>query len=64
METGIIHNHNACLWKDLVKENLDQELKFIGLNISHIFVIGKFKIPGIVMQDLNKKMEAMQRAQQ
>ena len=49
---------------DLVQENVAQELKFIGFNISHIFVIGKFEVPDLVMQALNKKIEATQRAQQ
>jgi len=49
---------------DLVQENVTQELKFIGFNISHIFVIGKFEVPDLVMQALNKKIEATQRAQQ
>ena len=49
---------------DLVLANVTQELKSIGFNISHIFVIGKFEVPDLVMQALNKKIEATQRAQQ
>jgi len=41
-----------------------KELQPIGFNISHIFIIGKFGVPEVVMEALNKKIEATQRAQQ
>jgi regulator of protease activity HflC (stomatin/prohibitin superfamily) len=47
-----------------VHESVLEELKPIGFNISHIFIIGKFGVPEVVMEALNKKIEATQRAQQ
>lgn len=41
-----------------------KELEPIGFNVSRIFIIGKFAIPEVVMEALNKKIEATQRAQQ
>lgn len=47
-----------------VHNSVREELKPIGFNISHIFIIGKFAVPDVVMEALNKKIEATQRAQQ
>lgn len=49
---------------DAVQKQVSQELEPLGFNISHIFVIGKFEVPDLVMDALNKKIEATQRAQQ
>lgn len=49
---------------DLVQKTVSEELKPIGFVISHVFLIGKFEIPELVMEALNKKIEATQRAQQ
>jgi regulator of protease activity HflC (stomatin/prohibitin superfamily) len=40
------------------------ELEDLGFNISHLYIIGQFKVPELVMEALNKKIEATQRAQQ
>ena len=47
-----------------VHDYVQKELQPIGFNISHIFIIGKFGVPEVVMEALNKKIEATQRAQQ
>lgn len=47
-----------------VHEIVFKELEPIGFNISHLFIIGKFEVPEVVMEALNKKIEATQRAQQ
>lgn len=47
-----------------VQQIVSSELTPMGFNISHIFIIGKFEVPIIVMEALNKKIEATQRAQQ
>lgn len=49
---------------DLVQQNVAKELKPLGFDISHIFVIGQFQVPELVMDALNRKIEATQRAQQ
>ncbi len=49
---------------DLVQKNVNEELRLIGFNISHIFVVGNFHVPELVLTALNKKIEATQRAQQ
>ncbi len=48
----------------LVHKDVVNELKPLGFNISRIFIIGKFNVPALVMEALNKKIEATQRAQQ
>jgi regulator of protease activity HflC (stomatin/prohibitin superfamily) len=47
-----------------VHQVVSKELLPIGFNISRIFIIGKFGVPDLVMEALNKKIEATQRAQQ
>jgi regulator of protease activity HflC (stomatin/prohibitin superfamily) len=47
-----------------VLELVHEELKPIGFNISHIFILGNLAVPEVVMEALNKKIEATQRAQQ
>lgn len=47
-----------------VHRTVISELKQIGFNISHIYIIGKFGVPDLVVDALNKKIEATQRAQQ
>ena len=49
---------------NVVHAHVQHELKDIGFNISHIFIIGQFKVPPIVMEALNRKIEATQKAQQ
>jgi len=49
---------------EAVHKSVQEELKPIGFNISHIFIIGKFGVPDVVMTALNLKIEATQRAQQ
>ena len=43
---------------------VQKELEPLGFHISHIYIIGQFSVPDSVMQALNKKIEAIQRAQQ
>lgn len=40
------------------------ELEPLGFNISHLYIIGQFHVPNLVMEALNKKIEATQTAQQ
>jgi regulator of protease activity HflC (stomatin/prohibitin superfamily) len=47
-----------------IKEELNRELYDLGFNISHIYIIGQFEVPETVKMALNKKIEAIQRAQQ
>jgi regulator of protease activity HflC (stomatin/prohibitin superfamily) len=47
-----------------IKEELNRELASLGFNISHIYIIGQFEVPDTVRGALNKKIEAIQRAQQ
>lgn len=47
-----------------ILEELNKELSPLGFNVSHIYIIGQFKVPETVMEALNKKIEATQRAQQ
>lgn len=44
--------------------DVNKELSPLGFNISHIYIIGQFHVPDAVMEALNKKIEAIQRAQQ
>lgn len=48
----------------VVHENVKEELAPIGFHISHIFIIGQFIVPDLVMEALNRKIEAVQRAEQ
>lgn len=43
---------------------ISEELQPLGFNMNHIFIIGKFVVPDIVREALNKKIEATQLAQQ
>lgn len=47
-----------------IHTKISSELTPLGFSISHIYIIGQFSIPEVVMQALNKKIEASQRAQQ
>lgn len=47
-----------------VQQQVSKELEHIGFNISHIYIIGRFKVPDLVMAALDRKIEATQRAQQ
>ena len=47
-----------------VHKIVQTSLEPIGFYVSNIFVIGKFGVPDLVMDALNKKIEATQRAQQ
>ena len=49
---------------DVVQEQLRDELKPLGFNINHLFIIGQFQVPDNVKAALNAKIEATQRAQQ
>lgn len=50
-------------FKDVL-EQINKELKPLGFNISHLYIIGKFGVPDNVKDALNRKIEAIQRAQQ
>ncbi len=47
-----------------IQTQVQHELKPLGFNINHIFIIGQFNVPDSVMKALNLKIEATQRAQQ
>lgn len=47
-----------------VYQHLTAELTDLGFIVSKIYMIGKFQVPEIVVEALNKKIEAIQRAQQ
>lgn len=47
-----------------IQKTVQSEIKPLGFNISHIYIIGQFKVPDSVMTALNLKIEATQRAQQ
>lgn len=48
----------------LVINHIQEELEPLGFHVSHIYVIGEFHVPESVKMALNKKIEAIQRAQQ
>ena len=47
-----------------VKNILHEELKPIGFNLHKVYIIGNFDVPSIVTEALNRKIEAIQRAEQ
>lgn len=47
-----------------VHTHVSAELEPLGFHISHIYIIGKFQVPQAVSNALDKKIEAIQRAQQ
>lgn len=47
-----------------VHSQVSMELEPLGFHISHIYIIGKFIVPQAVSDALDKKIEAIQRAQQ
>jgi regulator of protease activity HflC (stomatin/prohibitin superfamily) len=49
---------------DIIQGQLREELKPLGFNINHLFIIGQFQVPDNVKAALNAKIEATQRAQQ
>lgn len=49
---------------DHVQEHVRNDLKEIGIEISRIYLIGRFHFPDTVVTALNQKIEAIQRAQQ
>lgn len=44
--------------------NMNNELKSVGITITHVYIIGWINVPENVKEALNKKIEADQRAQQ
>lgn len=49
---------------DEVQEHVHNELSQIGIEVSRIYLIGRFEFPSNVIHALNSKIEANQRAQQ
>lgn len=49
---------------DEVESTVRSDLNHIGIEISRIYLIGRFHFPDTVISALNSKIEAMQRAQQ
>lgn len=49
---------------DEVQLQLRTELQPLGFHISHLYIIGQFHVPDSVMSALNRKIEAIQLAQQ
>ena len=47
-----------------VHKNVNDELEAVGINISHVYIIGKLNVPDVVTEALNRKIEATQKAQQ
>jgi regulator of protease activity HflC (stomatin/prohibitin superfamily) len=47
-----------------VKKILSEELIQIGFNIHKVYIIGNFDVPSLVTEALNRKIEAIQRAEQ
>jgi len=47
-----------------VQRQVQGELESLGFKISHLYIIGQFKVPPMVMEALNRKIEATQKAQQ
>jgi len=47
-----------------IQDQVHQELKPLGFNINHLYIIGQFNVPDNVRAALNAKIEAIQRAQQ
>lgn len=47
-----------------VQKQVQAETRELGFNISHLYIIGQFKVPPMVMEALNRKIEAIQKAQQ
>lgn len=48
----------------MVEDHVRKDLKHIGIEISRIYLIGRFHFPDNVIRALNSKIEATQRAQQ
>jgi len=48
----------------LVLDHVKDDLSPLGFKINSIFIMGQFKVPAIVMEALNRKIEATQKAQQ
>ena len=44
--------------------NMNNELKEVGITVTHVYIIGRINVPDTVKEALNKKIEASQRAQQ
>lgn len=47
-----------------VHNNMNNELKEVGITVTHVYIIGRINVPDTVKDALNKKIEASQRAQQ
>lgn len=52
------------LFFDTIQAHLKTELQPLGFVISHLYIIGQFQVPDSVMTALNRKIEAIQLAQQ
>ena len=48
----------------MVLDHVRSDLNPLGFKINSIFIMGQFKVPDIVMEALNRKIEATQKAQQ
>jgi regulator of protease activity HflC (stomatin/prohibitin superfamily) len=47
-----------------IHSSVQKELEPLGFNISRLYIVGQFEVPNTVLDALNKKIEATQRAQQ
>lgn len=58
-----LYSGKQCFFED-VEKHVRADLSPIGIEISRIYLIGRFHFPATVISALNSKIEAMQRAQQ
>lgn len=64
MKIEDLYSSGKELFFDNVEKMVSSELKPIGIEISRIYLIGRFHFPENVIKALNSKIEANQRAQQ
>jgi regulator of protease activity HflC (stomatin/prohibitin superfamily) len=64
MKIEDLYGSGKEMFFDEVEEHVKSDLKKIGIEISRIYLIGRFHFPQTVVNALNSKIEAIQRAQQ
>ena len=61
---GELYGDNKCSFVDDVQQDLREQLHPIGIDIDRVYLIGTLHMPHQVVQALNSKIEATQRAEQ
>lgn len=64
MEVESVYGEGKSELMEKVEFTVRDQVREVGINVDKIYLVNSFKLPDMVLQALNKKIEATQRAQQ